>query len=234
MTKITAFWQDFLDLVFPRCCEACRSSLSGNETFICTSCRITLPRVLPASHLAAVLTHKFAAYPAVAETLAYLVYTRRGPVQSLLKALKYQQQEALGNLLGALYATELLAQGRFPEADLIVPVPLHPRRLRERGFNQSQAFAEGLASITAIPVDATLLQRTIYTVTQTGKTKTDRIANVKGIFEVRKGVDLTDSTVLLVDDVLTTGATLESCIDTLTRHSCRKLFIMTIAAAQDY
>jgi len=232
MTKIAAFWQDFIDLLFPRCCEACHRSLSGNEDLLCTSCRLTLPRMSRASTGHELITLRFAGYGEVAGAGAYLRYARGGKVQALVHALKYKGRHELGLLLGRMYGKELALCGEFPDADLIVPVPLHRRKLKERGFNQSQSFAEGLADVQPIPVDPTLLHRAVHTASQTGKSKAERIANVTDIFRVRNGVDLRGKKVILVDDVLTTGATLESCVQTLAKNGCRHIHIMTIAAAQ--
>lgn len=225
------YWRDFVDLLFPRCCEACQQTLVGDEALICTECRVTLPRVASDSVLKASLQSKFIGYQEVNGVLAYLLFTKKGKVQNLLHALKYRGQQEVGVLLGKMMAQDTPSE-TFAATDLIVSVPLHSKRRRERGYNQSDAFAEGLSVISGVPWSGDLLVRTRYTKSQTGKTRIERRNNVKGIFEVSDIRQIHGKNVILVDDVLTTGATLESCLEALIAAGCRSIHIMTIAAAR--
>ncbi len=229
--KLALYWNDFLDIVFPRCCEACETALLGNEKLICTACRISLPRA-EAGFQKDVLQGKFAGNSEVQEVFAFLVFTKKGRVQHLLQALKYKGVPEVGVLLGTMMAQELQDRNGFPEADLILSVPLHPKRKAERGYNQSDAFAEGLSEVSRIPWSGTVLQRTIYTKTQTGKSKTERRETMQGVFAVNSPELIAGKKIILIDDVLTTGATLQGCIDVLIESGCSTLYIMTLAAAQ--
>ncbi len=226
------YWDDFVDLLFPRCCEACEGALVGNEYLICTQCQVTLPRVESDSGAKAAVAAKFVGYREAKGVVSFLAFTKKGKVQNLLHALKYKNKPEVGVLLGKMMAQELAEKGSFPVADLIVSVPLHKKRRRERGYNQSDAFAEGLSEITGIPWSGSALARIRYTKSQTGKTKTERQENVKDIFEVLDPQQIRGKRIILVDDVLTTGATLESCLNLLLRSGCDSVSIMTIAAAQ--
>ncbi|GHB85885.1 ComF family protein [Persicitalea jodogahamensis] len=226
------YWHDFVDLIFPRCCEACKEAMVGNEQIICTQCRATLPRVESDSVARSAVAAKFVAYKEVTGVASFLVFTKRGKVQNLLHALKYQNKPEVGVLLGKMMAQELKESDGCPAADLIVSVPLHEKRRKERGYNQSDAIAEGLSEITGIPWSGSMLARIRYTKSQTGKTKTERQENVKDIFEAVNPQQIQGKRVILVDDVLTTGATLESCLNVLLRAGCDNIHIMTIAAAQ--
>lgn len=226
------YLNDFVDLLFPRCCEACEGALGGNEYLICTQCQVTLPRVESDSVAKAAVSAKFVGYREVKGVVSFLAFTKKGKVQNLLHALKYQNKPEVGVLLGKMMAQELAEKGLFPVADLVVSVPLHKKRRRERGYNQSDVFAEGLSEITGIPWSGSALARIRYTKSQTGKTKVERQENVKDIFEALEPQQIRGKRIILVDDVLTTGATLESCLEVLLRAGCDSVSIMTIAAAQ--
>ncbi len=229
--NLTTYWYDFVDLLFPRCCAACEKALVGSEVILCTDCRATLPRMDTDTAQKFSLQAKFVGYSQVKGVYAFLIFTKKGKVQTLLHALKYKGRPEVGVLLGTMMAHET-PRDTFPIADLIVSVPLHRKRLGERGYNQSDAFAEGLSEITGIPWSGTLLVRTRYSKSQTGKTKLERHDNVKGIFKVKDPRQIEGKCIILVDDVLTTGATLESCLEALIHAGCNSAYIMTIAAAQ--
>jgi ComF family protein len=227
---LKSLWFDFVDLIFPRCCEACDNELIGNEEVICTVCRIALPRTEQDSISGTVIKQKFVGIHEVTGTDAFLLFTKKGKVQKLLHALKYKNKPEVGVLLGFMFGQEMLAKGSLPEADLIISVPLHKKRLEMRGYNQSDKLAEGFSRAADIPWSGTVLERTRFTTTQTGKTRNERWENVRGVFQVNE--DVKGKRVILMDDVLTTGATLEACMEALTSAGCRKFHIMTIASAQ--
>lgn len=226
--KIASFWEDFTDLIFPKVCCACNLTLKGTEYLLCTDCLLSLPRIDPDGMLGRQVAEKFIGYREVKSVRAFLEFHPRSKVQRLLHKLKYRGREEVGVFMG-----KLCAQAFSPEikADLLVPVPLHPRKQKERGYNQSAAFARGFSEISGVPVDAGLLRREKYTLTQTGKSKFERVAGMQGVFTVRPGVDPDSLEIVLMDDVLTTGATLEACVAALVEKGCRNLHIITIAAA---
>jgi ComF family protein len=230
MTNLKSLWFDFVDLIFPRCCEACDKSLVGNEQTICTSCRIALPRIERTGVHAEGVQYRFVAFSEVVSTQAFLLFTKKGKVQKLLHALKYKGNKEVGILMGFMFGQELMAENRLPEAELIISVPLHKKKMAKRGYNQSDLLAEGLSNATGIPWSGTALFRNKYTETQTGKSKKERQDNVEGVFSAEK--DLNHKCVILIDDVLTTGATLGACVDALKQAGCQKFHILTIAVAQ--
>ncbi|WP_286130579.1 ComF family protein [Solirubrum puertoriconensis] len=167
----------------------------------------------------------------VGHVLSYLRFLRRGRVQHLLHQLKYRGQSDIGTVLGRMYGQELATHGSLGTVDLIVPVPLHRRKLAKRGYNQADAFAEGLAASLQVPWSAHVLRRTSYTTTQTKKTRAERWENVANVFEVAEPAAVTGKHVLVVDDVLTTGATLEACAQKLLQAGAARVSIATIACA---
>lgn len=221
---------DFSDLIFPRCCEACDHSLVGNEATICTSCIISLPRIHLNGLHQDVIRYKFVNVPEVTLTHSFLLFTKKGKVQRLLHALKYKGNKEVGLLLGFMFGQEMMAAGMLPDTALIISVPLHAKKKKSRGYNQSDLLAEGFSNATGIPWSATVLERIKHSATQTGKSKSERRENVKGVFAVKEQIH--HKNVIIIDDVLTTGATLEECVQTLKQAGCKSFTILTIALAE--
>ena len=230
---IPAALSDFVALIFPRTCLACIEPLARGEDHICTGCRAQLPYTdyhrLPEAPNP--LARRFWGKLPVQHALSYLRFLRHGRVQHLLHQLKYQRQQEVGLVLGRWYGTELADYGLAADFDLIVPVPLHRRKLAQRGFNQSDSFAEGLSRGLGVPWNAQALRRTAHTDSQTRKNRTERWLNVATVFEVAAPDAVVGRRVLVVDDVLTTGATLEACGAALLAAGCRAVSIATIACA---
>ncbi len=163
--------------------------------------------------------------------LAYLYFNRAGRTQQLLHALKYRGVQEVGELLGKWYGHSLREAGYNHAFELIVPVPLHIRKKRQRGYNQSDSFARGLAAALDLPWSNQVLKRTQYTSSQTHKSRPERWENVAEVFRVTNQDIIKEKKVLLVDDVITTGATLEACGLTLLKAGCEEVSVCTIAAA---
>ncbi|TAH12880.1 MAG: ComF family protein [Runella slithyformis] len=225
------YWHALLDLVYPDPCRACGTALLGNESIVCTRCRVNLPRT--DSHLVAIdsLRLKFAGKVPVQNVYAFLKFERAGKVQRLLHQLKYNNQPEVGLMLGRMYGHELRQAGVGTGLDLIVPVPLHPRKLAQRGYNQSDSLAEGLSEGLGVAWSNEVLVRQKFTETQTGKSRFERSENVAGIFEVIKPASVENQHIVVVDDVMTTGATLESAIEALLQNKAASVTVVALAAA---
>ncbi len=228
---IPSFLSDFVSLIFPQVCLACEEPVGRGEEHLCTSCRAQLPYT--DYHLLAPgenpLSRRFWGRVPVRHTLSYLRFLRRGRVQHLLHQLKYKEQRDVGLVLGRWYGHEL-ARHNF-QFDLIVPVPLHPKKLAKRGYNQSDPFAEGLAESLHTPWQAAGLRRIEHTDSQTRKNRLERWQNVADVFEVTDPAAMQGKHVLVVDDVLTTGATLEACAAVLLAAGAAEVSFATIACA---
>jgi ComF family protein len=203
------FINDFLSLIFPRQCDACLQVLYRHEHWLCNHCRVRLPR--GHYHLANdnELVRRMTGRADLQKASALFVFEKSGKVQRLLHAIKYKNAHDLAVHLGAYHANDLAATGYFNDIDVLVPIPLHPKKQRQRGYNQSACFAEGLASVLQKPVITDALKRTTHSGTQTKRNRFERWENVEGIFEVNSTA-LAGKHVLLVDDVITTGATIEA------------------------
>lgn len=175
---------------------------------------------------------KFRGRLPVRHVMTLYKFVKESRVQHVLHALKYKQQPELGEMLGRLYGHDL-ADANFKNAfDRIVPVPLHGSRRRIRGYNQSEEFGKGLSHMLEVPCDDSCMTRNARTETQTRKTKLSRWENVENIFQVVRPGQIAGKKILLVDDVVTTGATLEACGQALLAAGCNELSIACIAAAQ--
>jgi ComF family protein len=222
---------DFIGLIFPHTCLACAEPLGRGEEHLCTNCRAQLPytdyHLLPPAENP--LARRFWGRVPLRHALSYLRFLRRGRVQHLLHQLKYRGQHDVGLALGRWYGHDLARHNL--QFDLVVPVPLHPRKLAKRGYNQSDTFAQGLAESLHIPWDAAGLRRVEHTDSQTRKNRLERWQNVAQVFEAANLPAIQGKHVLVVDDVLTTGATLEACAAALLAAGATAVSVATIASA---
>ncbi|MDR2962670.1 MAG: ComF family protein [Bacteroidales bacterium] len=218
LKHIANYFLDCLQLIFPAQCLACGSPLRYSERILCTSCLIDLPRVYESTAEHGALDHLFAGQIPYERASALMYYTKKNKYASLLHALKYKGNKDVGIFLGELCAQHLHEQNCIESIDCIVPVPLHSKRRRTRGYNQSEVVAQGISHITKIPVCASAVVRRVNTETQTKKNKDERKQNVANIFSVAQANLLEHKHILLLDDVITTGATTISCAETILRQ----------------
>jgi len=232
--RIETWWQCLLNLFYPAVCLGCSTGLETGEELLCTSCRLKLPLTdLHRPGQPGLLDTRFAGQEPVAFVYAYLFFQKKGLVQKLVHALKYRQRQDVGLTLGKWYGRLLREETDLLErVDVVVPVPLHPARLRQRGYNQAACFAAGLTDVLPLPVLAQGLIRTRFTESQTRKDRMNRWENVRSVFSVPDASALEGKRVLLIDDVLTTGATLGACAETLLRAGCRSVGVITLAATR--
>lgn len=223
--------QDFLSLFFPHYCLGCHGALLKGEELICTTCMLEMPQTNFHLDRENTLFKRLSVRIPLRHGIALFRFTKNGRVQGVLHALKYKNQPEAGITLGKLYGEKLAAAGLLHAFDLIIPIPLHRARRRKRGYNQSAKFAEGLSEKLGIPFSDAAVLRKIKTDTQTRKSKLNRWENVKEVFEVSDPALVRNRRVLLVDDVVTTGATVEACGQVLLEAGCRELSVACIAVA---
>ena len=175
---------DFLSLIYPRYCEACGANLFKHEDLICNQCIITLPH--SNYHLLSVneINLLFAGRVPLVYALCIFNFEKSGRVQKLIHALKYQNQMGLGIWLGNYYANLLKAKSILDDVDLLIPIPLHKYKLKQRGYNQSECFAKGLSEVFERPMLNNCILRLSETSTQTKKKKFERWQNVEGVFKI--------------------------------------------------
>jgi ComF family protein len=222
---------DFIGLIFPNICVGCGNSLWKNENVICTFCDFHLPRTDFHHENDNPLIRIFWGRLQIDSAATYLFFNKGNTVQQLVHSLKYKRRKDIGIWLGKQYGLYLKNAIPFNSADYIVPVPLHPKKFIKRGFNQSEQFAVGLSFSMNVPVETQVLYRQTKSETQTKKTRYLRWQNVEGIFAINEYKKFEGKHILLVDDVVTTGATLESCITALSGINGIRISIATIAFA---
>ena len=220
-----------LQLLFPKRCALCGSVLSDSEEGICLHCHARLPRIMPDTASSRKLEQLFWGKFPLGKVASYCFYLKDNDASTLIHQLKYQGRADLGTTLGRLMATELQHRHFFDEIDLLIPVPLHPRKEQLRGYNQSLCIAQGIAAVTRLPIDHTSLQRTQFTETQTHKSADARWDNVTGMFTLIHPEKLAHLHILLIDDVLTTSATLTACADTFQPVPGIRISILTLGWA---
>lgn len=229
---LRTYLADFVSLVFPQLCVACRNSLVANEDLLCIDCLYNLP--LTNFHLQPdnIVARQFWGKLKLDGAYALYYFNKGGRIQNMMHQFKYNGMQHIGNKLGKIAGKQLLQNEIFRSADYIIPVPLHKKRLKERGYNQSVCFADGLAEELNAVVTIDNLVRTVATKTQTHKSRFARFENMLEVFAVNRPQELINKHVLLVDDIVTTGSTLEACGIELLKIPGLRLSIATIAYAE--
>jgi ComF family protein len=224
--------KNLLKLIFPKLCFGCNNLLLQNEYIICSHCRHNLP--LTNHHLISNndTTKKFYGIINLEFGASMLYFHKDGIVQKLIHNLKYKGNENIGTLLGEWYANEIKNNEMINTVSEIIPVPLHTKRLKERGYNQVDSFCKALSKELNIPFNNTLLVRKKYSKTQTTKNKTERQLNNDSVFDISFTATNENKHYLLIDDVITTGSTLELCAKALMKTPNTKVSIITIAFTQ--
>ncbi|MCQ2959035.1 MAG: ComF family protein [Bacteroidales bacterium] len=211
--------RDLFQLFFPETCEVCNNSLRYGEHLICTDCLLDIPKIYLHNLDRNPVEDIFAGQIPFTRATAFFNYQKHTNFAHLVHKLKYQGRDDIGIWLGENFGVELRNSGFLSDIDAIVPIPLHPKRQRKRGYNQSQIIAQGISNITQIAIFDKAVIRAVNTKTQTKKNKNERAKNVRDIFEVADASLLDGKHILILDDVITTGATCISCAETILKNS---------------
>lgn len=220
---------DFFNLIFPKLCCACNKGLLKNEDIICMDCIVSLPKSNFHTDKENPVNKIFWGRVELEMATSFYLFSRKSKVQNLLHHLKYKGVKEVGSVIGKMFGFELNESEYFGGIDFIVPVPLHKNKLKKRGYNQSEWIAHGLSKSMKIPVNTDSLFRKQDSQTQTKKSRYKRWENVGEIFGLLNE-ELKGKKILLVDDVVTTGATIEACAQVLIQQNC-KIIVATIAYA---
>lgn len=228
---ISNLWGDFLNLFYPKICQSCGNYLLKNETAICTRCLFEIPKTnfhLEKNNPVSIL---FWGRVKIEYACSYYTFAKGSKFQKLIHKLKYHHRTDIGIELGKHLGFNLRKSEFFDDIDVIIPVPLHPKKQKIRGYNQAKVIADGLAESMKLAVSDSNLYRSVHTQSQTRKSKLERWENVENIFQLHQPNELEGKHILLVDDVVTTGSTLEACAQAILNVKGSKVSIATLAYA---
>ena len=227
--QIKTLVANFASLLYPELCVICEEPLIGNEKFFCFACFLKLPRTnyhLISENQA---VERLAGKVSLEKASSYFYYNKGGVAQKLIAEIKYRGNRNLGEWIGAYLAKDMISSGFFQKIDYMVPIPLHRSKEKKRGFNQAEKIAEGIALVTKIPLETGNVFREKANTSQTQKGIFDRWKNARNLFDLKDPELFKGKHILLIDDVLTTGSTLEAVAQTLLKSQDVKISILTLA-----
>ena len=231
MNWLKDLWDDFLSLLFPRICYGCGNHLTKGEYLICTECYVVIPRTDFHTIKDNPVAQAFWGRCNIESAAAFSYFNKGSRIRKLVHCLKYDGIKEIGHELGKIYGLSLKSSSFLDGVDFIVPVPLHKSKKRTRGFNQSEVIATGISEATGLPVVTNAIERREATFTQTKRSRMERWDNVAGIFALKKPELFEGKHILLVDDVITTGATMESCVNEILKADGAKVSLAALAYA---
>ncbi|MDU1890233.1 MAG: phosphoribosyltransferase family protein [Dysgonomonas sp.] len=224
-------FRNILNLFFPDLCVVCQNRLIEGEQHICVDCLLLIPKTNFHLHPDNRLEQFFAGRIPFERIAAYAYFVKGGSVQSIIHELKYKNNPDIGCFIGQLCGNSVKDSDFISDIDLLVPVPLHPKRQKQRGYNQSLEICKGISGITQIPIDDKTLIREVNNLSQTKNSRFDRWQNVTDIFAMTDYESFRDKHILLVDDVITTGSTLESCVKEILKFTKCRISIFAVGTA---
>ena len=224
-----SFWSRLLDLISPRLCVVCGNRLTVTEETLCSKCYLHLPRTdFDHDLYENVMAKLFWGQIAIEKATALFYYEPHAETANILYELKYKNHPEIGVVMGRMMAKELMRSGMFEGIDAIVPVPLARKRERERGYNQSLELAKGVSEVTSLPIYNKVVKRTKFMGSQTQRGRWERNENVEHVFELVDGDSINGKHLLLIDDVVTTGATIIACAQEMQKASDVKISVLAL------
>ena len=222
---------DVSHIFYPHLCNGCGTDILGEDSLLCARCIINLPQTNFAQHAGNPIEKIFWGRIPLAAACSEFYFAKESLIQHLVHQLKYKSNQAIGIYLGELMGKSMKESNRFNHIDGLIPLPLYPDKEKKRGYNQAAVICNGMSAIMSVPVLNDVLKRQRYTETQTKKHRTERWENVADSFVLNNKHQLKGKKLLLVDDVVTTGATLEASGNTLLQIEGVQLSIATLTFA---
>ncbi len=232
LRKIGNVFELMFKVLFPDLCLACSMRPKSKTTIFCSHCLTSLPLTDHFEVKMNTVKMHLAGRVPLHHGAALLTFRKEGIVQHILHQLKYKNRPVIGKVMGKMAASKLEQSVLFEKPDIVIPVPIHPNKIKKRGYNQSTVFGHSLGKAIHVPCDDTILIKIIENPSQTGKSRTERVDNVAGGFKVVRTSAILNKHILVVDDVITTGATIEACCNILLDAGAGKISVLCIAAAE--
>ena len=224
-----SFWHRLLNLISPDACVVCGARLGIEEEVLCTSCNLHLPRTFFAAQgTDNPMARRFWGRIPIERAAALFYYEAGSEVSRIIHQLKYNDRPEIGEVMGHMAAEEFAADGFFEGIDFIIPVPLARKRQRQRGYNQSEAVARGVAAVTGLPIVCNAVERISFKESQTHKSLRERMENVEDAFRLTGKTSLQNCHVLMVDDIVTSGATICSCVKPMLAAGGLRVSVMSL------
>ena len=228
-----SFWHRLLDFISPRCCVVCGHRLSVSEEIICVRCNFHLPRTgFQRNPYENEMAKLFWGQIPIERATSLFYYEAHAETANILYELKYRDHPEIGEVMGRMLAKEIQPSGFFDGIDEIIPIPLAKKRLRQRGYNQSMEIARGVSEMTGLPILNKVVERTAFEGSQTRKGRWGRNENVEYVFKLADGSAIRGKHLLLIDDVVTTGATIIACAKELLKVPDIKISVFSLGFAK--
>ena len=227
--KTISFWHRLLDLISPRICVVCGCRLAATEEVICNKCNFHLPRTgFSKNAYENEMAKLFWGQLPIERATAFFYYESHAETANIIYQLKYKDHPEVGSVMGRMVAAELNRDGFFDGIDGIVPVPLTKKRFHQRGYNQSEEIAKGVSEMTGLPIYNNVVKRTVFKGSQTRRWRWDRLENVESAFQLMNVEFVAGKHLLLIDDVVTTGATIIACAKELVKAGNVKISVLSL------
>lgn len=222
-----------LNLIAPQACVVCGSRLAIDEEVVCVACNLHLPRTgFSANALDNEMARRFWGRIPIERAAALFFYEAGSEVSNIIYDLKYHNHPEIGSMMGRMAAEEFANDGFFEGIDLMIPIPLEKKRQRRRGYNQSMEIARGVNEVTGIPIMADIVERTAFDESQTHKSLAQRMESVENAFRAHESINLDGKHILIIDDIVTSGATICACVKALINCGDIKVSVMSLGMAK--
>ncbi|TXI33881.1 MAG: ComF family protein [Niabella sp.] len=233
MYNLKEIGNSILNLFYPVVCAGCGTDNLPAQSSLCIKCIHDLPATGFETIESNSIDHLLAGRIVFEKATAQYYFTKQSLIQELMHQFKYRGNKELGMQLGRLMGSQLKSSGRFENFDMLIPLPLFESKQRKRGYNQAAVLCNGISEMMNVPVEESIVKRIMATETQTHKTRIERWLNMEGKFYVAEPNKISNKNILLVDDVITTGATLEACANAILEVDNVKLSIATLCCTKD-
>ncbi len=232
MNIILQSLKDFIGLIYPKLCICCRKENPAKDQVFCVECFASMPFTDHFDDMPNDFTRHTEGRIMLESGGALLHLYKGSNVQKMLHMMKYNNRPIIGRKLGELLGFKIMKSNHFDIPDMIIPVPLHKKKKKIRGYNQSTLIAEGISTVIGVEVREDILLKTKDTISQTTKGRMERLTSLEGTLSTNTSIDIEGKHVMLVDDIMTTGATLEACTHELLQISNLRVSMVTVALAR--